>query len=151
MTRAAGRCGAAAILLGLAALPGTAVAAAPARAASAPRAAVVAPRARTQVHPLAIGTVVSLTTSGGPFRAGVLVLKGPDGGTVRIGLTAHTRVVQYRGRKASVARIPLTALLPGDVVLVRGWVTARHALVATLIFDTSVNGGGVGSPATSGG
>ncbi len=152
MPRATGRrtLGAAAVLFALAGA-GTATV----TATTVPRAAMAAiaspmaaartrtpGRGRPAARPrlLAVGTVVEVTTIGGLLRHGVLQLQRADGRIARISLSPRTRVLQFRGQGVPVARISVTALVPGDVVVVRGWVIPGRGPVALVIFDTSFNG-----------
>ncbi|HVA21591.1 MAG TPA: hypothetical protein VNN74_05810 [Candidatus Micrarchaeia archaeon] len=138
--------GAATMLLCLAGAPNVLAATrAPARSAARTDATSVAvapaPRLSGRPRPLAIGTVVSVSATGGLFNRGVLQLKRPNGRAVLISLTPYTKAFQFRGRGAQVHRIPVSALLPGDVVVVRGRSIPHRGPVAVLIYDTSFNGG----------
>ncbi|HUY97547.1 MAG TPA: hypothetical protein VMW47_08015 [Verrucomicrobiae bacterium] len=121
-------------------------------------AATLAPTARVSVghaaaarrapaRPLAIGTVDAVTSTGGLFNRGVLTVTRPNGRTVLLSLDLRTRVFQYRGRGRGVIQIAPAALLPGDVVVVRGHVIPHRGAVALVIYDTSFNG--TVNPATS--
>ena len=67
----------------------------------------------------AIGSLVSETSVGGVGH-GSIVIRQPDGRSLTLDLTAHTKVVKFEGHGVAPTAESVTAIPPNDVLVVTG-------------------------------